>query len=237
MDVPQGIDDPLSQPTRARIFRVMGELAGPVGTEDLAARLALHPNGVRLHLDKLLAAGLVVRERVRQPRGRPRDVWAIASGAQPGGAPPTAYADLGRWLARAVRGGRGALRPVEATGRDVGRDLAPVSAAGAPEAKMFATLSALGFAPRRDLDREGELTYELGNCPYRDAVLENRDAVCTLHRGLTQGLIDRLSPASRLAAFVPKDPMTAGCLITLRGPLATDATPPAGDESAGGGGS
>jgi len=231
MDAPRRIDDPLSQPTRARIFRLMGEIAGPVGTEDLAARLALHPNGVRLHLDKLLAAGLVVRERVRQPRGRPRDIWAVASGAQPGGAPPTAYADLGRWLARAVPRGRAALRSVQAAGREVGRELAPVTAPGAPEAKMFATLSALGFAPRRDREQDGELTYELGNCPYRDAVLENREAVCTLHRGVTEGLVDELSPASRLTGFVPKDPIQAGCLITLRGPLAAAAPPSSGDQS------
>lgn len=222
MDVPRRADDPLTQPTRARIFEEVTAGGGPVGTEELAARLRLHPNGVRLHLDKLLAAGLVVRERVRQARGRPRDVWAVAPGARPGGKPPTAYGDLGRWLARAAPGSRHALRAIEATGREIGRELAPAGPSGGAEPRMFATLSALGFAPGREASGS-ELTYALGNCPYRDAVLENRDAVCTLHRGVTQGLLDEISPSTRLAAFVPKDPVTAGCLIELRGPLAAEA--------------
>jgi hypothetical protein len=69
----------------------------------------------------------------------------------------------------------------------------------------------LGFQP----SCEG-MTYRLRNCPYRDAVHENRDVVCTLHRGITRGLLDRISPATEIAAFVPGDPETAGCLIELR---------------------
>ena len=42
---------------------------------------------------------------------------------------------------------------------------------------------------------------------------ENQPAVCTLHRGITRGLLERLDPEARLAAFVPRDPDTAGCLI------------------------
>jgi predicted transcriptional regulator len=33
---------------------------------------------VRLHLERLVEAGLVVRERERQARGRPRDTWSIS---------------------------------------------------------------------------------------------------------------------------------------------------------------
>jgi len=223
MDVPRHDDDALSQPTRAQIFRVLSELRRPVGTDELAQRLGLHPNGVRLHLDRLLDAGLVVRERARQPRGRPRDIWTIAPDARPGGDPPTAYADLGRWLARAAPNSRTGLRAMEVTGREIGRGLAPVGSDGPAEEQMHATLSALGFAPRRKLDQAGALTYELCNCPYRDAVIENRDAICTLHRGVTQGLLDKLSPKTKLSAFVPKDPRSAGCLIELRGPLAQEA--------------
>jgi hypothetical protein len=67
------------------------------------------------------------------------------------------------------------------------------------------------------------LTYRFCNCPYRDAVRENRDVVRTLHRGITRGLLDELSPETKLAGFVALDPYTAGCRIELRGGLADEA--------------
>ena len=69
----------------------------------------------------------------------------------------------------------------------------------------------------------GTLTYKLCNCPYRDAVRESRDVVCTLHRGMTRGLLDAIAPETELAGFVPRDPYAAGCLIELRGELADEA--------------
>ena len=57
----------------------------------------------------------------------------------------------------------------------------------------------------------------LGNCPYRDAVRENQPVICTLHRGITLGLLDVLEPDGKLIDFVPRDPDIAGCLIELGG--------------------
>ena len=113
----------LSRPERG-CSRYSSELRRPAGTVELAERLDLRPNGVRVHLDRLERAGLVARDRARQARGRPRDAWTIAPDARPGGESPRAYADLGRWLARAMRSGLRGLRAVEATGREIGRELA-----------------------------------------------------------------------------------------------------------------
>jgi predicted ArsR family transcriptional regulator len=223
MDLPLRPDDALAQPTRAQLFAMLTELRRPAGTEELAERVKLHPNGVRVQLERLREAGLVARERTRGGRGRPRDMWTVAPDARPGAAPPTAYADLGRWLARLLSPRRISLRTVEASGRDIGRDLAPVGGASNAEEKMHATLASLGFQPRRQVDAEGELTYQLCNCPYREAVRENQPFVCTLHRGITRGLLDELAPKTTLAGFVPRDPDTAGCLIELRGGMAEEA--------------
>src|SRR3954463_9005755 len=105
MDSPALPDDALAQPTRARLFGVLSELRRPAGTEELAERLELHPNGVRTHLERLREAGLVRRERERLARGRPRDAWTISPDAQPGGDPPTGYAQLARWLVRSLADG------------------------------------------------------------------------------------------------------------------------------------
>ena len=218
VDLPSPLsrDEVLAQPTRARLFSMLSELKRPAGTVELADRLELHPNGVRLHLERMREAGLVERSRPRRSVGRPRDAWAIAPGAHPGGRRPSAYADLGRWLARSITAGPGRLRDIEATGREIGRELAP--AGGPPTTETFeATLAALGFQPRMQDDEAGGLTFCLGNCPYRDAVRENQQVVCTLHRGLTRGLLDVLDPRAELTGFVPRDPDEAGCLIELHG--------------------
>jgi predicted ArsR family transcriptional regulator len=216
VDLPFAVDpdDVLAQPSRARLFALLAELKRPAGTAELAERLELHPNGVRVHLERLEQAGLVTRSRDRRERGRPRDAWAIAPDARPGGSPPVAYADLGRWLARAISSGPGRLRDLERAGREIGRELAPRDAKDGQQA-MEATLTALGFQPRTKHGGRGQLTYCLGNCPYRDAVKENQQVVCTLHRGMTRGLLDELMPGARLADFVPRDPDKAGCLIEL----------------------
>jgi predicted ArsR family transcriptional regulator len=234
MDLPMSPDEPLAQPTRARLFSVLSDLRRPAGTEELAERLELHPNGVRVHLERLREAGLVTRDRTRQARGRPRDTWLIAADARPGGNAPSAYVDLGRWLARAIRPPRTSLRALETTGREIGRELAPDGGAGSPEQKMHATLVSLGFQPQREVDPGGALTYRLCNCPYREAAAENQSLVCTLHRGLTRGLLDALAPETKLAGFVPREPYTAGCLIELRGGLAGEAVASAEDAASSG---
>jgi len=140
--------------------------------------LTFHPNGVRIHLERLEHAGLVARARASQPRGRPPDAWTIAPDARPGGDAPRAYQDLGRWLARAIRSRPGGLSNIEDTGRQIGRELAPTDATGDPDS-LETLLTALGFQPTVTLREGDRLTFCLRNCPYRDAVRENQPAICT----------------------------------------------------------
>jgi predicted ArsR family transcriptional regulator len=224
VDVPSRPGDVLAQPTRARLFALLGELRRPAPTEELAELLQLHPNGVRTHLERLHDAGLVLRERERRSRGRPRDTWLISPDAQPGGDPPTGYAQLARWLVRSMVMGGTRVRDVEAAGREIGRQLAPAGTAAGREEKLYEVLTVLGFQPERRRESGDRLTYCLRNCPYREAVRERQPLVCGLHRGMTRGLLDAIDPKTKLVGFVPKDPDTAGCLIETRGPLAAHAT-------------
>lgn len=212
-----GPGDVLAQPTRARLFAHLAALGRPAGTNELAAELRLHPSGVRVHLERLRAGGLVARDRVPQKLGRPRDSWSIAPDALPSGEPRDAYPRLASWLARSIPARPGRLREVERAGRELGRELPPGGGAGAAEESMGRALTALGFAPQRKPARGGRVVFRLGNCPYRDAVRENQPVVCALHRGMTRGLLDQLDPTARLTEFVPKDADRAGCLIEVEG--------------------
>jgi predicted ArsR family transcriptional regulator len=218
LDVPNTIDptDALAQPTRAQLFRLLGELGRAATTVELAERLELHPNGVRVHLDRLERDGLVVRTTEPRPRGRPRDRWTIAPGARPGGQPPRGYHDLARWLSRAITSGRPSLRAIETTGRAIGRELAATGTPAGAEG-LVSSLAALGFQPTVTVESDATVTVCLENCPYRDAVLENQAAICTLHRGVTRGLLDVVVPRARLVNFEPHDPNDAGCLIQIAG--------------------
>jgi hypothetical protein len=46
------LDNVPVQPTRARLFARLSHLDRRAGTDELAAELALHPRGVRVHLER-----------------------------------------------------------------------------------------------------------------------------------------------------------------------------------------
>jgi len=128
-------------------------------------------------------------------------------------------------LARAIPPIPSRLRDVERAGREIGREIAPSGAASTEDA-LRDTMTGLGFQPLLERRESGRLTCSLRNCPYRNSVKENREVVCTLHRGITRGILDVLEPSARLVDFVPNDPDIAGCLIEMKG------VPPLRDEDA-----
>lgn len=212
MDVPPHPKTTSSPRPRARLFNALGELRRPATTQELARRVGRHPNTARTQLQLMADAGLLERRSTQQRRGRPRDEWAIAPDAKPAGQPPQAYAHLSRWLARAG----GDLEAIERTGREIGREIAPETPDRPTADSMHDALTAMSFAPRLEPTAPERLHFVLGNCPYRDAVRQNQPAVCSLHKGITLGLLDRLDPHAKLTGFVAKDPYTAGCLISVQ---------------------
>lgn len=209
-------DDVLALPIRRRLFEALAERRRPATTQELAALVKRHPNTVRVQLRRLADAGLVQCRRGAQSRGRPRHEWTISPDANPGGQAPQAHGQLGRWLARAIGSGGSELAEVERVGREIGQELAPREEGGALIETMQAALAALGFQPQAQ-PAQTTVLYVLGNCPYRDAVRENQPVVCSLHRGITRGLLDELDPQARLTDFVARDPYAAGCLIEVGG--------------------
>jgi predicted ArsR family transcriptional regulator len=216
MDLPQPGEGALAQPTRARVFAFLTEKKAAASTDEIAARLRLHPNGVRRHLERLEEEGLVARGRLRGGQGRPRDSWSVAPHAHPGGEHPRAYGDLARWLVRAISAGPARAAEVEAAGREIGRELAPRDDADALEG-MREAFAAMGFEPEFEERPGGGFCCRLGNCPYRDSAYESAEVVCGLHRGLTEGLLSVLDPEATLVSFEPHDPGRAGCVVDVAG--------------------
>lgn len=216
MDLPSPTEGALAQPTRARIFAFLVEKRAPADTAEVAAHFGLHPNGIRLHLERLEEGGFVVRSRQRAGAGRPRDIWTVSPDAHPGGTSPRAYADLAAWLARAIPPTRTRIREVERAGREIGAELAPKQRSDTGGALRDA-LAALGFEPSLARE-EGGFSCRLGNCPYRDSVRQNQAVVCGLHRGITEGILAELDPGARLLGFEARDPDDAGCSVAVGTP-------------------
>jgi predicted ArsR family transcriptional regulator len=191
--------------TRTRLFARLADVDRPISANELAAELGRHPSGVRVHLERLRAAGLISRERLPQATGRPRYGWRVTPQALPREGPPDAYRQLARWLARAIPPRPVRLHEVERAGRAIGREAAGDRGRSEPVKAMTRVLTALGFAPDPEFENNGRVVFTLGRCPYREAVRDNPPIVCTLHRAMTEGLLEVLDPSARLANFVAKD--------------------------------
>lgn len=215
VDLPIGIkEEVLAQPTRARIYRYLTDHRVAASTEEIAHALDLHPNGVRRHLERLAESGLIERRRRRGGRGRPGDLWAISAATSPGGIQPSAYASLATWLARAIQADSEGTADVERIGHEIGRELAPEEPGETTE--VFGDLlTALGFQPKFEGRSDGGFTCTLMNCPYRESARSYADVVCTLHRGITTGLLSKVDPEAELELFQPHDPEEAGCVISV----------------------
>ena len=168
VDAPRQSDDALAQPTRARLFALLGELRRPAPTIELAERLGLHPNGVRAHLERLQDAGLVRRERERLC------AWPAARqlGDQPGGAARRPFPRLCR--AGPLAGAVARRRPHQVFAKSRppdGRSAAsfrPAMLRPRASSQLHDALTSLGFQPEREPVVGDRLTYRLRNCPYRE---------------------------------------------------------------------
>src|SRR5665811_2378895 len=63
--------------SRSRVLEVLQDTGAQLGVNDVAARLSLHPNTVRFHLEALVTSGLVDSEaEERDLPGRPRTLYS-----------------------------------------------------------------------------------------------------------------------------------------------------------------
>jgi predicted ArsR family transcriptional regulator len=190
----------LGDETRYAMYRELATATSPLSAQDLAERLGLHANTVRLHLDRLREVGLVDAEAVhRGTVGRPQHRYFLAAGAPGLGFDPPAHALLAGLLAAlAERIGADtddAADTGHAWGVEAGRRTRSRSCLQALEAE----LRRLGFEPAvepGDGTAEGAARVEFLHCPFRELAEAYPELVCNLHRGLCEGVVDQVGGGS-----------------------------------------
>jgi predicted ArsR family transcriptional regulator len=198
----------LADDTRYRLYRYIGLAGRPVSVREMSRRLSLHPNTLRPHLRRLEEAGLVTREiRKGSSVGRPQTLYSMGAteGSERGD-----YRLLAEMLCGVVRGKR-AVAQAQELARQWGSYLVaqggPKPGVRLPDRRNMAllqeALARAGFEPRfrRGIGSTVEVT--LRDCPFRDLADDYRDLVCTLHRGLVEGMLGGLKPSLALKEFKP----------------------------------
>jgi predicted ArsR family transcriptional regulator len=181
----------LAHSSRVQLIEALRGAPEGLGVTELAGESGLHPNTVRVHLDRLTEVGLVTGETIRSGgRGRP---WVRYRASEP--PDEDRYRLLSSMLADALSDGDrdGPSPAAEAAGRHWGRRLPapsrqPDAVSGprrsAPEA-VTVLFEQLGFAPAREDDR-----IVLQDCPYRELAAQHPDVICGAHLGMLRGALD-----------------------------------------------
>ena len=197
----------LADGSRFAIYQQLASADEPLPTTEISRRLKLHPNTVRLHLEKMRDAGLVEAEPDRHGSvGRPQYRWRACRSAKEAAvaeAPELAlegggFRLLAHLLAELAAGGGGSAADV---GRTEGfRRYRARAAGGAPAGlggpagrasacvqAFVDELSTLGFDPVAEEGRERTVV-AFSRCPFRELAVLYPDLVCELHRGLSDGI-------------------------------------------------
>jgi predicted ArsR family transcriptional regulator len=192
---------------------VLAELrasSAPLTITELAARLGVHPNTVRFHLDTLVQTGQVERvPGAPAGPGRPPLAFRAGRGMDPAG--PRNYQLLAEMLVDQLAAEPDPSGHAIATGRAWGQQLGHLGPARrgrrAPDGveRVVGLLADLGFEPERRTSDGGHGQIALRNCPFLDLVESRAHVVCPIHLGLMQGAMAAAgSPVTvqRLEPFV-----------------------------------
>lgn len=229
-DEPEGasparsVTEASAAPIRRRrvVWQLIRESAVPLGVTDIAARLDVHPNTVRFHLEGLLASGQIervptasagpgrpalrFRARPGMDRGGPRNYQLLAAiGASQlaaGPEPRTKAMEAGRaW------GGYLIERPAPSVTIEEDRAVG----------QLVGLLDDLGFAPELASGKDRQIG--LRHCPFLELVETQAEVVCALHLGLMRGAMDTLGARTT----VELEPFAAPdlCLAHLNSPSET----------------
>ncbi|HEX6311572.1 MAG TPA: helix-turn-helix domain-containing protein [Acidimicrobiia bacterium] len=186
----------LGDETRFALYRAIATSTGPLSAHDLADRLDLHANTVRLHLERLREAGLVDVEAVhRGTVGRPQHLYFLADEAPSLGFDPPAHALLAGLLAALSERVGADADDAGDTGHAWGAEAARRTRSRSCLRTLESELHRLGFEPATetaDGTYEGSTRIHFLHCPFRELAEAYPELVCNLHRGLCEGVVDQV---------------------------------------------
>lgn len=182
----------LADETRYSIYRYLATATGPVGANDLADRLGLHANTVRLHLERMRDAGLVEVNAVhRGTVGRPQHVYAIAAGAPSVGVDRPVQVVLSGLLASLAEMAGADVALAVAAGRSWGVAAGRRTRSHSCVDALTEELDRLGF--EHDLLEQSDgVSIAFRHCPFREPADAYPELVCNLHRGICEGVVEEV---------------------------------------------
>lgn len=192
--------------TRDTVLAAIRTAPTPPTVEEIARELGLHHNSVRLHTAALREAGQIAQgSRAGGGRGRPQVTYRTTErGAWTG---PRDYRLLASLLLAGRRGGATDPRHL---GVEWGRRLAAATPRGGDggrdddddDDRIVAVLDELGFEPvRPPMPTPVESRVELRNCPFLELVDREDGAVCAIHAGMLDGLVEGSGTSVDLLPF------------------------------------
>lgn len=202
----------LGDNTRYAIYLELARSPHPLATADVAAALDLHPNTVRPHLERMRDVGLLqVQSDARGGVGRPQHRYSLAAEAPSLGLEPASFPVLARMLLRLAAATGADAADAADVGRDQGRvDGARLASRGCLSA-VVAQLDAMGFDPALSIDEgddEALVDIAFAHCPFRDLAEQRPDLLCSLHRGLIEGVVEATGggEVTRFGSLVDRAP-------------------------------
>lgn len=185
----------LADDSRLAIVEALAE--GPRGIPELSRLVGLHRTTVHGHLEKLLAAGVVVEDPgIPGGRGRPSKRYRLKIPILGGDPENRLFVGSLVALLRKAYGGE-ATAAAEEEGRERGRELGQSFQHPSLEQtarEVVNTLEHLSFAPTRPVRRNEALAFDLQNCPFRvDPDDPDGSIVCAFHEGIVRGVAEMAS--------------------------------------------
>jgi predicted ArsR family transcriptional regulator len=187
----------LGDNSRYAIYLELARSARPLTTADIAESLALHPNTVRPHLERMRDIGLLdVAVGGRGDVGRPQHRYSIAADAPSLGLEPPTMPMLARMVLHMAQRLNASVDDAVAVGetegasRAAGYRLSPSTLEA-----LVSDLDRLGFDPvvTDVVGDDDAAVVAFANCPFSELAREHPQLVCGLHRGLVSGFVTEMA--------------------------------------------
>lgn len=196
--------------SRSRVLEALQDTGTQLNVNALAAKVNLHPNTVRFHLDALVASGLVDSEaEARDLPGRPRTLYSADANSASAGT--RSYRLLAEILASSMaaqtsKPSNAAVKAGQEWGRYLGEGPSPFKRVDADEAtqRLVSALDDIGFSPEA-VSKGHRRQVLLHRCPFREVAQDYQEVVCSIHLGLMNGILAELDApleVDRLDPFV-----------------------------------